>query len=119
MPHTCTMATHPVGHGKAVVSASVPKDIADEIARRAELLGISKSRYAAMVLQRWHESGDPPVSEPDRLMRQSPAASEGRSPGSPSEQQPRARPSTGTRFGAGIRPPLPFIPSKQQHTAFD
>lgn len=66
---TATVATNSIGAGKTVVSGSVAQEIADEILRRADALNMSKSRYAAKILETWYEKGCPPVTEPDRLMR--------------------------------------------------
>lgn len=56
------MATNPIGAGKAVVSASVPQELADEILRRATRLKWSKSKYAGELLERWYAEGCRPLS---------------------------------------------------------
>lgn len=67
------MATNPIGKGKAVVSAVVPKHIADEIKARADRLHWSVSQYASELLGRWYREGALPVhpfdsSELDRSL---------------------------------------------------
>jgi hypothetical protein len=39
------------------------------IAQRAELLSMTKSKFAALVIENWVSLGCPPVSEGDRLMQ--------------------------------------------------
>lgn len=39
------------------------------IAQRAELLSMTKSKFAALVIDYWVSAGCPPVSEGDRLMQ--------------------------------------------------
>lgn len=64
------VATNPIGKGKKVVSGSVSKRIADEIARRADSLDMSKSRYVTKIIELWFHEGCKPVSRQDEVMRE-------------------------------------------------
>jgi len=51
------------------LSVHASKKVIAVIEARADALGISKSRFASLVLEKWATGGWPPVNEPDRLMR--------------------------------------------------
>jgi hypothetical protein len=39
------------------------------IEAKAARLGVSKSKYSALILEQWLQTGCPPISEPDRLIQ--------------------------------------------------
>lgn len=39
-----------------------------KIEKRAKAIGISKSRYAALILEKWEADGEKPVSQADRAL---------------------------------------------------
>lgn len=59
--------------GKAVNAATFAAHIGNETIRmiesRAASLGISKSKYGALIFERWVESGCPPVNDADRALQ--------------------------------------------------
>lgn len=57
VPHASTLGIH------------CRNEIIAEIDRRAEVLGLKRSTYAAQILEKWMTEGCPPVSAPDRLMQ--------------------------------------------------
>ena len=63
------MASNSPGAGKAVVAASVPKHVADEIRQRASLLQWTVSKYTGELLKRWHERGAEPVTPLEDLAK--------------------------------------------------
>jgi hypothetical protein len=63
------VATNSIGAGKVIVSGSVEQKIADEILKRADALDMSKSRYAAKILENWFNSGCLPVTKQDEVMQ--------------------------------------------------
>lgn len=54
--------------GITTISAVVPDEYMAVVDARANALSLSRSRFAAMVFERWIREGAPPVSEPDRHM---------------------------------------------------
>jgi len=63
------MAKSKIAKGKTLLGLTVDESIRKEIDRRAERLHLSRSTYAALILQDWKARGHPPVTEPDRLMQ--------------------------------------------------
>lgn len=51
------------------VSAQVPNDIAEMLARRAKARGITRSRYLAMILEWWRSQGYPAIDTIDSTAR--------------------------------------------------
>lgn len=51
------------------LSAWVDQSVHEEISRRAERLGMTKSKYAGLVFGAWMVQGCPPVSRADDVMR--------------------------------------------------
>lgn len=49
------------------VSAHLSTEIVEEIDRRAKALDIKRSRYIAILLQKWHDDGAPPVNDLDAI----------------------------------------------------
>jgi hypothetical protein len=62
------------------VNAVVTPQVMDELVRRAQAVGATKSEYAAMIIRQWHSKGCPPVSDLERRLLEaaSPAAGERR-----------------------------------------
>jgi len=60
-----------MGKAKNAETLSVHADKAHiaVIEGRAELLSMTKSKFAALIIRHWINSGCPPVSEGDRLMQ--------------------------------------------------
>jgi hypothetical protein len=58
-----------VGKGKTLVNVSLPNAWRDEIDRRAAVLRLTRATYTVMIVEKWWKDGQPPVSEPDRLMQ--------------------------------------------------
>lgn len=46
----------------------VSNELIEKIQRRAKALGCSKSRYAAMILEKWEADGEKPISAADRAL---------------------------------------------------
>jgi hypothetical protein len=65
------MVSNPIGRNSKHLGVNVPKWMDEELARRAQAMGISKSKYASRVLANWLASrtplimtdGDPAVME--------------------------------------------------------
>lgn len=51
-----------------VIAAQCRKDIIAKIEERAEALGITKSRYTALILEKWKRDNFPPISKADGVM---------------------------------------------------
>ncbi|AHF94159.1 hypothetical protein OPIT5_06885 [Opitutaceae bacterium TAV5] len=51
------------------LSVHASKKHVETIAARAAPLSLSKSKYAALIIEQWVQAGCPPVNEPDRLMQ--------------------------------------------------
>jgi len=51
------MATNPIGKGTKTIGINMPKNMADELERRANSMHISKSNYCKIILQQWIDSG--------------------------------------------------------------
>lgn len=58
-----------IGKGKKQLGIVLNRSLAKVIEERAKALGFTPTRYAAMVVELWDTQGNPPVSEPDRLMQ--------------------------------------------------
>jgi len=58
-----------IGKNKTLISINIPNAWRVEIDRRAAVLSLTRSAYAAMILEKWVRDGMPHVSEPDRLMQ--------------------------------------------------
>jgi hypothetical protein len=57
-----------IGKGKKQLGVVLASPLAKLIEERAISLGISRSRFAAMVIEQWAKNGSLAVSEPDKLM---------------------------------------------------
>jgi len=51
------------------LSVHASKRLIIVIEERARALGISKSRFASLILDKWAETGYLPINEPDRLLQ--------------------------------------------------
>jgi len=60
-----------VGKSRHATTLSVhaSKRLIAAIEARADALGLTKSRFASLVLEKWSTEGCQPVNEPDRLMQ--------------------------------------------------
>ena len=58
-----------IAKGKTMLGLTVPETLRAEIDRRAESLNLSRSAYAALVMQEWQKRGYPPVTNADRLIQ--------------------------------------------------
>ncbi len=58
-----------IAKGKTLLGLTVPNAWRDEIDRRADALNLTRSTYAALVIEDWYKRGCPPITEPDRLMQ--------------------------------------------------
>lgn len=64
-----------IGKGRAQLNINSSQNVVDEIERRCESLHLSKSAYAALVLEKWLTEGAPPVSPADdALLKLKPAS---------------------------------------------
>jgi hypothetical protein len=44
-------------------------EVVERIKARGAMLGLKKGTYAALILEDWLKRGEPPVSEPDRIIQ--------------------------------------------------
>ena len=51
------MATNPIGKGTKTIGVNMHADMANELERRAESMGISTALYFKIILRRYIESG--------------------------------------------------------------
>lgn len=51
------MGTNPIGKGTRTVGINMPKDMAEDLEKRAGSMHISKSKYCKIVLEQWMKSG--------------------------------------------------------------
>lgn len=51
------------------INAVIAEDISEQITARALALGISRSRYAALIIEKWKDSGYPAVSPADDALQ--------------------------------------------------
>jgi hypothetical protein len=51
------------------INAVITEDIAAQIVARAQAVGISRSRYAALIIEKWKRDGYPAVSEADQALQ--------------------------------------------------
>lgn len=51
------MSTNKIGKGTMTIGINMPKEMADDLERRATSMHISKSKYCKIVLQQWLSSG--------------------------------------------------------------
>lgn len=62
-----------IGMGKvahaSTLSAHCRNEIIDMVNARATAIGLKRSAYVNLILEKWMADGCPPVSTPDRLMR--------------------------------------------------
>jgi hypothetical protein len=62
-----------MGMGKSLhattLSVHASKRMISAIEARANALGITKSKFASLILEKWSAEGRQPVNEPDRLMQ--------------------------------------------------
>ena len=58
-----------IGKGKKQLGIVLDRSLAKIIEERASVLGLTPTRYAAMVVELWASKGYAPVSEPDKLMQ--------------------------------------------------
>jgi len=58
-----------IAKGKKQLGVVINAPLARLIEERAISLGISRSRFAAMIIEQWAFRGHSPVSEPDKLMQ--------------------------------------------------
>jgi hypothetical protein len=63
------------------MSVSLPKTWRDDIDKRAEGLGMTRSSYLRLLVKKWREDGFPAVNEPDRLMQVAKSTRGNRAPG--------------------------------------
>jgi len=52
-----------------MLGLTIDESIREEIDRRAARLNLSRSSYAAFIMQEWKARGYPAVTEPDKLMQ--------------------------------------------------
>jgi len=57
-----------IGKGKKQFGVVLSSQLSKLIEERATSLGISRSRFAAMIIEQWAKNGSVAVSEPDKLM---------------------------------------------------
>ena len=57
-----------IAKGKKQFGVVLTSPLAKLIEERATSLGISRSRFAAMIIEQWAKEGYSHVSEPDKLM---------------------------------------------------
>jgi hypothetical protein len=50
------------------INAAIPGDIDGLIAARAKALSLTKSRFVALIVERWHRNGARAVSEADEAL---------------------------------------------------
>jgi hypothetical protein len=65
----CGKGVGNIGKGRKIIGITVDESLAATVQKRAAALGITPSRFAAMIAEKWQAEGCPPVSEPDRLMQ--------------------------------------------------
>ena len=63
------MATNPIGKDKKSIGTAIAVNIHDLIEERAISIGISKSKYVGLILDKWVEDGSPPISSADRAIK--------------------------------------------------
>jgi|GEM_PF-1811621 len=57
-----------IAKNKKQLGVVLASPLAKLIGERATSLGISRSRFAAMIIEQWAKDGYSPVNEPDKLM---------------------------------------------------
>lgn len=57
-----------IGKGKKQLGVVLATPLAKVIEDRATALGITRSRFAALIIEQWAKDGHTPVNEPDKLL---------------------------------------------------
>ena len=52
-----------------MLSFSAPEKWIERIDARADPLRMTRAAFARCIVEKWFEAGEPPVTEPDRLMQ--------------------------------------------------